>query len=346
MMFLSFRPTRNRQLSGLVLSIAVLFAAVHAAAQPDAASTGSITGTAVGANGEVYAGVQVALSGAGFSSPRMQTTGDDGQFRFVDVPAGPFRITLSSGGFATRTVDGVLGAGQVYDVHAVVLTLARATSNVVVAGASQHDIAQQQINVELKQRILGVIPNFYVSYDQHFAPMTARQKLYLALKSNVDPVTFAGAGIVAGVEQADNTFPAYGQGAGGYATRFGQAYGDGFIANLVGNGLLASAFKQDPRFFYKGTGSVGSRIWYSVYTSVMCKGDNGHWQLDYSGIMGGLAASGISDLYYPAQNRNGAAIIFEGASLGIGIGMLENLAQEFLIKKITPHAGKLSSQQP
>jgi hypothetical protein len=177
-------------------------------------------------------------------------------------------------------------------------------------------------------------------------PMTARQKLYLALKSNVDPFTFAGAGIVAGVEQANDTFPAYGQGVAGYATRFGQAYGDGFIANLVGNGLLASAFHQDPRFFYKGTGSVGSRVWYAIYTSVLCKGDNGHWQFAYAGFIGGFAASGISDLYYPAQNRNGAAVIFQGTGLGIGIGMLENLAQEFLIKRITPHAGKLNSQQP
>jgi hypothetical protein len=341
-----FRSTAKPQFGGLVLFLAILFAAGHAAAQADTVSTGTITGTATGASGEVYGGVKVALSAAGFSSPLMQTTGDDGQFRFTDVPAGPFRITLSSGGFASRTVTGVLPAGRVYDVHAVVLTLAPVTSNVVVSGASQYQIAQQQIDLELKQRVLGVIPNYYVVYDQHFVPMTARQKLHLALRSNVDPVTFAVAGIVAGVEQANDTFPAYGQGAAGYATRFAQSYGDGFISNLVGSGLLAAAFKQDPRFFYKGTGSAASRVWYSIYTSVLCKGDNGHWQFDYSGILGGLAAGGISDLYYPAQNRNGAAITFEGAGLGIGFGVLQNLAQEFVVRKVTPHLGKHISPQP
>ena len=214
----------------------------------------------------------------------------------------------------------------------------------VVSGASPHQIAQEQINVELKQRVLGVIPNFYVVYDRNFAPMSAGQKLDLALRSNIDPVTFAGAAIIAGVEQDDNALPAYGRGWAGYGRRFGQAYGDGFFDNLIGNGLLAAAFRQDPRYFYKGTGSVRSRLWYALYTSFLCKCDNGHWQFDYSAILGGLAAGGISDLYYPAQNRNGAAVAFEGAGVGVGLGFLQNLAQEFVVKKLTPHAGK--AQQP
>ena len=323
----------------------MLIFAVPAAAQPDAVSTGIITGTAAGSSGEVYGGARVALFASGVTAPLVQITGDDGRFRFTDVPAGAFRITLSASGFTTQTIKGILQAGQIYDAHAVVLTLADTTTSVVVSGASQHEIAQHQVQVELQQRVLGVIPNFYVVYDHHFAPLTARQKLNLALRSNIDPVTFAGAGIFAGIEQAES-FPAYGPGATGYAKRFGQSYVDGFIGNLIGNGLLAAAFKQDPRYFYKGTGSVGSRIWYAFYTSFMCKGDDGHWQFDYSAIMGGLAAGGISNIYYPAQNRNGAALAFEGAGLGIGFGVVENLAQEFVIKKLTPHAGKRKPQSP
>ena len=345
MMLSHLRLMRSPRLSGRVLFLVIVFAWVAAGAQQPSAATGAITGTAVGVHGEEYGGAKAALSATGAPSPLVQTTGNDGQFRFSDIPAGRFSITLSAPGFTPRTVSGVLQAGQVYDVGAVELTLADTTTNVVVSGASEHEIAQEQIDVELKQRVLGVIPNFYVVYDKHFAPLSARQKLYLALRSNIDPVTFAGAAILAGVEQGDN-FPAYGAGAAGYAKRFGQAYGDGFIDNLIGNGLLAAAFRQDPRYFYKGTGSVGSRVWYAVYTSFMCKGDNGHWQFDYSAIMGGLAAGGISELYYPAENRNGAAVMFEGAGLGVGFATIENLAQEFVVKRFTKHAGPQKSQQP
>ncbi|MFP5276627.1 MAG: carboxypeptidase-like regulatory domain-containing protein [Acidobacteriota bacterium] len=339
------RPARLSQLNRLVLFLAIFIAAFPVAAQSGTASAGTIIGTAVGAHGEEYGGAKVVLSANGLAAPLVQTTGDNGQFQFADVPAGSFSITLSAPGFTSRTVTGVLQAGQVAELGAVELTLADTTTSVVVSGASEHEIAQQQINVELKQRILGVIPNFYVVYDHHFAPMSARQKLDLALRSNIDPITFAGAAIFAGMEQGEN-FPAYGAGWPGYAQRFGQSYADGFIANLIGNGLLAAAFKQDPRYFYKGTGSAGSRAWYALYTSFMCKGDNGQWQFDYSAIMGGLAAGGISELYYPPQNRNGATVAFEGAGLGIGFAMVQNLAQEFLIKKLTTHAGKQKVQQP
>jgi hypothetical protein len=337
-------PPLIRLVGCLLLFVPVVSSTGDAAAQSSDASAGIITGTAAGPNGEIYGGVKVSLTTPGNGPVLSQTTGEDGQFRFTHVPAGSFRVTLTCSGFDERTVTGELQTGQVYDVHSVVLTLARTTSNVVVS-EQQQDIAQEQIRVELKQRILGVLPNFYVSYDQRFVPLTARQKLYLAMRANIDPVTFAGAGVVAGIEQANDTFPAYGAGGSGYATRFAQAYGDGFISNTVGNGLLAAAFKQDPRYFWKGNGSVASRIWYATYTSVMCKGDNGHWEVAYAAILGGMAAGGISDLYYPSQNRNGTSVIFGGAAIGIGTGVLQNLAQEFLIKHITPHAGK-SSPQP
>ena len=126
----------------------------------------------------------------------------------------------------------------------------------------------------------------------------------------MDPVTFAASGGFAGVEQADNGFSGYGQGAQGYAKRYGASYADSFIGTMVGGAILPSLLKQDPRYFYKGTGSKGSRIMYAMANAVICKGDNGHWQPDYSGILGSLAAGGISNLYYPASSRNGVALDF------------------------------------
>lgn len=311
-----------------------------APAPPDS-STGTIHGVAGGADGEVYEGVSVTLKedAPGAPAALTQRTGADGAFTFTNVAPGPFHLMLESSGFVTQTVSGVLHAGESFDAHTIVLPMGATTSSIRV-NASQQEIAQAQINVEEKQRVLGVLPNFFVTYDPHAAPLTSRQKYELAWKSNIDPVTFAGTAVFAGIEQASNTFPAYGQGAQGYGKRFGATYGDTFFGTMIGGAILPSLLKQDPRYFVKGTGSVKSRIWYAMFNAVMCKGDNGRWQPNYSGIAGGLAAGGISNLYYPNSDRNSAAQLFTGTAITLGGSVLGNLAQEFLIRKITPHAGK------
>ena len=86
------------------------------------------------------------------------------------------------------------------------------------------------------------------------------------------------------------------------------------------------------------SGSTRSRILYALANAVICKGDNGRWQADYSGILGALAAGGISNLYYPASDRNGLGLTFENTLIGIGGSGIANLFQEFLVRKLTPHA--------
>jgi uncharacterized membrane protein YeaQ/YmgE (transglycosylase-associated protein family) len=144
------------------------------------------------------------------------------------------------------------------------------------------------------------------------------------------------AGATAGFEQADNTFAGYGQGTEGYAKRFGANYADGFIGTTLGGAILPSWFHQDPRYFYKGTGSIMSRAGYAIANAVICKGDNGHWQPSYSGIIGGLAAGGISNLYYPKSDRSGVEVSFANAAIGTAEGALQNLVQEFIVRKFTP----------
>jgi hypothetical protein len=94
--------------------------------------------------------------------------------------------------------------------------------------------------------------------------------------------------------------------------------------------------KQDPRYFYKGTGTKRSRLMYAIANSVICKGDNGRWEANYSSILGSLAAGGISNLYYPEADR-GAGLTFENTLIGIGTTAAANILQEFVIKKLTPN---------
>ena len=157
---------------------------------------------------------------------------------------------------------------------------------------------------------------------------------YLAWKLNIDPAYIVTAAGVAGVQQARNEFSGYGQGAQGYAKRFGATFADFTMSNFLGNAVLPSVFKQDPRYFYKGTGTVKSRVLYALANAVICKGDNGHWQANYSSILGSLAAGGISNLYYPASDR-GAGLTFENTAIGIGATAILNLMKEFVLTKIT-----------
>ena len=153
-------------------------------------------------------------------------------------------------------------------------------------------------------------------------------------------------GAVAGIEQADNAFSGYGQGAQGYAKRYGAAYADLVSGTFLGSAIFPSLLKQDPRYFYKGTGSRKSRFFYAVANAVICKGDNGHWQPNYSFILGDLAAGGISNLYYPAQNRNGVSLTFENMGIAVGGGAVGNVVQEFFLKRFTSHAPATEQAKP
>ncbi len=299
------------------------------------------------ADGTVYEGVQVDLELTLADDPitATQQTDGGGAFNFANLPAGTFKIVVSSAGFATQTICGVLRDGEAFDAHSIVLPMAAASSYVRVSAASQEEIAQEQVNLEEQQRVLGFFPNYYVSYDPHPVPLTTRQKYHLAWKSSIDPVTWFMTGAVAGMEQGSNTFAGYGQGAQGYGKRFGANTADTFVNTMLTGAVLPSLFRQDPRYFYKGNGSIWSRAMYAIANSVICKGDNGHWQPSYSGILGGLASGGISNLYYPPSDRSGVQVTLANAAIGAGEGAIQNLFQEFLVRRLTPrlpHYGSAS----
>jgi hypothetical protein len=288
-------------------------------------------------SGAVIVGARVRLSHEGQSSNPEALSGDDGRFSFANIAPGPFQLTITSAAFGMQTSSGILHPGEIYVIPRIALAVAADIVEMQV-GLSRNEIAEEQIKLEEKQRVLGVLPNFYVSYVPNAVPLSSKQKFNLAWKTVVDPITFGVVGIVAGVEQAQNHFNGYGKGAQGYAKRYGAGYADTVSGTFIGGAILPSLLKQDPRYFYKGTGSKRSRVLYAIASAVICKGDNGHWQPNYSNILGSLAAGGISNLYYPADDQDGAVLTFENASIGIGVTAVANLLEEFVIRKITPKA--------
>jgi Carboxypeptidase regulatory-like domain len=311
---------------------------------PDQQLAGTISGTVVDGTGAVVAGARVKLSREDPPLSQEAISDADGQFLFSGVAPGPFQLTITAAGFATQTSSGTLHSGEDLFVSPITLVIATAAAEVKVS-LTPTEVAEAEIKDEEKQRVLGVIPNFYVTYNPAAAPLNPKQKFELAWRVTVDPVNFGLTGAVAGLEQAVNLYSGYGQGAEGYGKRFGAAYADSVIGTFVGNAILPSLFKQDPRYFYKGTGSGRSRFFYAVTRAVICKGDNGRWQANYSAILGSLAAGGISNLYYPEADR-GVALTFENALIGIGASAANNILQEFVIRKLTHNVPKYAPARP
>jgi hypothetical protein len=348
-------PGRNPRQLVRAYAICLLFCSLPGLCQSKQAQSidtplpdppGTISGTVVDQNGNFVVSAQVTLAREGHSGQQAVASNAEGRFAFSNVPAGAFELTITAASFATRQVPGVLHPGETLEMPEVSLPIAAATTEVQVSGKDNYELAEEQIKVQETQRVLGVIPNFYVTYDPAALPLQPKQKFELAWKSSTDPVTFAATGFVAGLEQADNGFSGYGQGSQGYAKRYGASFADSFIGNMIGGAILPSLLKQDPRYFYKGSGGTRARILYALANAVICKGDNGRWQPDYSGILGSLAAGGISNLYYPAGSRNGAQLTFENTFIGIGGSAISNLFQEFLIRRLTPHARDPQANHP
>jgi hypothetical protein len=312
---------------------------------PEQHPTGNISGTVVDRSGAVVAGASVKLTREDQSPEQDVLSGEDGEFAFANLAPGAFHIAIMASGFATQSSSGILHAGETYLVPPIALPLATTVTEVQV-GLTRIEVAEEEIKVEEKQRVLGVIPNFYVSYVPNAAPLSSKQKFEIAWKTVVDPVTILLVGGIAGVQQAQNHFSEYGQGAQGYGKRFGAGYADTVAGTFIGAAILPSLLKQDPRYFYKGTGSTRSRALYAIANSVICKGDNRRWQPNYSNILGNFAAGGISNLYYPAADRNGAGLTFENGAIGIGVTAVANLFEEFVIRKFTPKVPNRDPDKP
>jgi hypothetical protein len=304
-----------------------------------------MTGTVTASDGHVIVGAQVTLVSQPSKSQQTSLTDGAGAFSFAGLSPGTFQITVTADGFAPWVSDILtLSDRQQYQVPEISLEIASANTT-VHAVFTGYDLAEQQVHLQEKQRVLGVFPNFYTSYVWKAEPLTSGQKFRLAWRAAIDPVTFLSTGAVAGIQQWENDFSEYGQGASGYGKRYGANYADSFIGLMLGGAVFPSLLHQDPRYFYKGTGSIRSRALYALSTVVICRGDNGKWQPNYSNVLGTFAAGGISNAYYPANDR-GFGLTVENSLIGLAAGGGAALLQEFLIRKISRGVPPVTPSQP
>jgi len=300
-------------------------------------SSSFIAGTVLDVSGAEVQGARIDLNRIGGGLNESAQSGGDGQFLFHGLPEGKFKLKVSGPGWGTYVSPEIeLHAGDFRIVSDIVLPPEAAVTQIRVVG-DKEELAEEQVHIALQQRILGVFPNFYSSYDWNAPPLQAKQKFQLAYRSLIDPVTFLGAGAVAGIEQVNNSFPGFGSGAQGYAKRYGAAYADDVTARLLSSALLPTVFREDPRYFYRGSGSTRSRAFYAVSAAVIARGDNGRWKPNYARILGSFASGGISNLYYPSGSR-GTTLVFENGLIDLASYAGSSLVREFVLKRFTTRA--------
>src|SRR5579863_7684980 len=190
----------------------------------------TIIGTVTDVNGDAVFNATVVFEGPALGDRRTVVTDGGGFFKLSTLSSGtPYHLAVKAEGFTDWASPDVirLNPGQVMDLTEVKLQIAPVvtTVSVVTSAFTTEELAGQQLKLEEKQRVLGVIPNFYVVYDHNAVALTTKMKYTLVMRTALDPVTIIGTAALAGMDQAADT-PNYVQGARGYGERFGAAYAD------------------------------------------------------------------------------------------------------------------------
>jgi hypothetical protein len=316
--------------------------AIHASGQqlvsgPEPRSA-SIIGVVADTDGSIIPDATITAEGSAEKNRRAGTSTGDGSFVLEGLtPAVPYQIHVHAEGFLDWTSSTItLRPGEQFDLAEI--KLAVGVVETTVSAVSAEEIALEQVKNEEKQRVFGIIPNFYVSYDPRFVPLSTKLKFQLALHGATDAASIGGAALLAGINQASASSPGYRQGVTGYGKRFGAAYTGAVTTVFFGGAILPTAFHQDPRYFYQGTGTKKSRALHAMSAPFLAKADSdGHWMFNYSSIGGDLISAAISNVYYPPKDR-GPGLVLGGAAIATGGRIANALAQEFLLRKLTTNS--------
>jgi hypothetical protein len=186
-------------------------------------------------------------------------------------------------------------------------------------------------NAQNSKRILGIIPNFISANDTtaNEGPLTVHEKYILSLHQMFDVSAHIGNLLQSAISQASNGQPHYGQGWGAFGERFAASEGDQMTSSLFIYGVLPSVLHDDPRYFRRGRGSVGSRIWYAASRTVITRKDSGGSTFNVPQTLGQLIQQGISTSYYPARDRTVSGVFTQwGINLTYNSGY--NMLREFM----------------
>jgi hypothetical protein len=324
----------NQIVCGLLFCLSTLYGHAQLASAPEP-QPGSIIGTVNDLEDSIIPGATITVDGASPEDHHTGIAGSDGTFTVQGLhPYTAYRVVVRAQNFTDWTSPATitLRPGQQDELGPIKLAIGMVETT--VSAIQPEELAIEQVKEEEKQRVLGIFPNFYTSYDPRVVPLSAKLKFNLAFRASTDVATFAASGLLAGINQASGGSPNYVQGAKGFGQRYGAAYTLTSTDILIGGAILPTLLHQDPRYFYQGTGTHRARALHAIASPFITKGDNAKWQFNYSSIGGDLAAGALANVYYPPSNR-GVGLVFSTALTSIGGRVANALAQEFILSKFT-----------
>lgn len=176
--------------------------------------------------------------------------------------------------------------------------------------------------------VAGARPTQVVEPGEIVAPLTSREKLILSLRRSIEPTTIAPGLLSAGWTQLLNGHPKYGSDSAAFGERFGAAMLSSAITRALADGVFASAFHQDPRYYRVANGSIVHRGLLSAEQAVTRRSDSGVLQPNYSAFAGKLASAALALTYYPPPSQT-LGVVAEKFATSIATGAGSNLVLEF-----------------
>jgi hypothetical protein len=178
-------------------------------------------------------------------------------------------------------------------------------------------------------RMFYVMPNYLtVDNQSQVKPLSWKEKFAITAKGTFDPYEFAIVGVVSGIRQAENAYPGFGQGASGYAKRYGAAFADQVDGNIMSGAVFPSILRTDPRYFRRAKGRLGRRFGYAISRVLITRKDSGGNMFNIPEFAGNATAIAISNVYYPASDRSFTSSL-SGFTVQMGIDAFGNELKEF-----------------
>jgi hypothetical protein len=204
-----------------------------------------------------------------------------------------------------------------------------AQNSSVQEGPKKDEAKKDEPAKKKDDRMFYVMPNYLtVDSEAEAKPVSWKEKFSMAAKGSFDPYEFTLVGVVAGIHQAADNDPGFGQGFKGYAKRYGAAFADQVDGNIMVGGVFPTILKVDPRYFRLGKGSFGHRLGYALDRILIARKDSGGHVFNISEFAGNAVAIGISNAYYPAADRNFSGN-FSDWTTQMGLDAFGNTLKEF-----------------
>jgi hypothetical protein len=201
--------------------------------------------------------------------------------------------------------------------------------NSTVQNDTKKENTKREDTKKKDDRMFYVMPNYLtVDGEAQTPPVSWKEKFAMAAKGSFDPYEFFIVGVVAGIRQADNSNPDFGQGAQGYGKRYGTAFADQVDGNIMVGGVFPTILKTDPRYFRLGRGAFVHRFGYAIGRVFVTRKDSGGSMFNIPEFAGNATAIAISTTYYPAADRSFSSSL-SGWGTQMGLDAFGNELKEF-----------------